>query len=210
MADTSVEILNYVNKRNGFYIECGANDGIEQSNTRCYETELGWRGLLIEASPIACAKCRTNRSLETNIIENCALVSSEYKGLTVTGDFDGHPMASIQGARRSNGLQVEVPARTLSSILNEHGIEKIDLFSLDVEGYELDVLKGIDFMRHRPMWMVIEIYEKDFSNVLMFLAHHSYMFHRNLSCFNRWDNPAWDGTHNDYLFVDAQVPEIGA
>jgi hypothetical protein len=49
-----------------------------------------------------------------------------------------------------------VPARTLTSILDEAGVRKIDFFSLDVEGFELSVLRGLDLDRYRPKYLLIE------------------------------------------------------
>ena len=39
-------MLKFINYENGFYIECGANDGVNQSNTWYFEKQLKWRGLL--------------------------------------------------------------------------------------------------------------------------------------------------------------------
>lgn len=62
---------------------------------------------------------------------------------------------------------MEVPARTLSSILKQHGIERIDLLSLDVEGNELEALRGIDFYVHKPRFMLIEArYRREIDNYL--------------------------------------------
>jgi hypothetical protein len=57
--------------------------------------------------------------------------------------------------------EVEVPARTLSSVLDEAGISRIDLLSLDVEGFELQALSGLDLGRHRPRYMLIEARFRD-------------------------------------------------
>ncbi len=54
-----------------------------------------------------------------------------------------------------------MPARTLTSILDQHLIQRIDLLSLDVEGFELDVLKGIDFDKYKPCFMLIEARFRD-------------------------------------------------
>ena len=43
-----VKMLDYINYKNGYFIECGANDGVNQSNTWYYEKKLNWRGILIE------------------------------------------------------------------------------------------------------------------------------------------------------------------
>jgi len=42
------KLLKYLNFKDGFYIECGANDGVNQSNTWYFEKNLNWRGILIE------------------------------------------------------------------------------------------------------------------------------------------------------------------
>ena len=45
------KLLQYINYKNGFYIECGANDGVDQSNTWHFEKFKNWHGILIEAHP---------------------------------------------------------------------------------------------------------------------------------------------------------------
>jgi hypothetical protein len=65
---------------------------------------------------------------------------------------------------------VNVPARTLSAILDAHGIERVDLLSLEVEGFELAALQGIDFSRHAPRWLLIEARYRD--EIDSFLAPH--------------------------------------
>ena len=57
-----IKMLNYLNFDNGFYIECGANDGITQSNTYKLEKDKNWKGLLIEPSLFAYQKCVNNRN----------------------------------------------------------------------------------------------------------------------------------------------------
>ena len=48
-------------------------------------------------------------------------------------------------------------ARTLTSVLTQHGVECIDLLSLDVEGFEADVLRGLDFGRYAPRHILVEV-----------------------------------------------------
>jgi FkbM family methyltransferase len=187
--------------RNGFFVEAGANDGLSQSNTALLEKQFEWKGLLIEPSPGLIDTCRSNRP--NSIVEHSALVSFDYKLTTVRGDFrSGHLMSSIDGKRlksRERDL-IEVPAAPLSNVLEKHNIRKIDFVSLDTEGYELQVLEGIDFSRHSPNWILIEIYSHDFKRIVNLLHQHNYTLIANLSGYNLVDNPAWDGTHNDFLF----------
>ena len=45
------QLLPHLDKRKGFFIEAGANDGVTQSNTLFFERHRGWRGLLVEPIP---------------------------------------------------------------------------------------------------------------------------------------------------------------
>ena len=192
------KLLEIVDFNDGFFIECGANDGVTQSYS--YELEQkNWKGILVEPSKIAFNKCVNNRS-DKNIFINCALVSDENTE-NILGDFDGNLMSSVNGERLSRNRKLEkVMSRTITSILDEHEIKKVDLFSLDVEGYELEVLKGLDFNIYSPTYLLIEIYSKDYDNIVNFLKTRNYELLLSTTNFNKIDNPHWDGTHNDYLF----------
>jgi FkbM family methyltransferase len=199
MKPLSEKILEYLNFENGFYIECGANDGVTQSNTLTLEKKYNWNGILIEPSVVKYKECLNNRNSK-NIILNCALVSNEYKQNTIKGDFNGHLMSSVGGVRLKSGLSVEVEAKTLTSILDKYNVKNIDFFSLDVEGYEINVLKGLDFKKYKPNYILIEVYDFEYEEIYQLMTEKNYELIKNLSDFNLTNNPAWDGTHNDYLF----------
>ena len=55
------KILKHLKKRFGFFVEAGANDGIQQSNTLYFEKHRNWRGILIEADPALASQCRKVR-----------------------------------------------------------------------------------------------------------------------------------------------------
>jgi hypothetical protein len=167
----NTEILNYINYKNGFFIEAGANDGVDQSYTHCLDS-LGWKGILIEPNKIKLEEAKTNRP--NFIYENCALVSASYDKETVYGDFAhtdrvgsltamimdyGHFVDDelIEQKNNRKHLAIEVPAKTLTKILQKHNIQKIDLLVLDVEGYELSVLNGLDFDICQPKYMLLEV-----------------------------------------------------
>ena len=193
---------NIINKKNGFYIELGANNGLDQSNTAFFEFNREWTGLLIEPSYEKFLECKINR--KNSIVKNYACVSSEYKEETIRGDFNGSLMSSVDGKRLNNRDIIEVKAITLEKLL-DNVIEKnkqIDLLSLDTEGYELNILIGLNLDKYRPKYILIEIYNYDFEKILLFLTSNCYKLHSNFSNYNIIDNPQWDGTHNDYLFID--------
>ena len=56
-----VKMLDYINYKNGFFIECGANDGVNQSNTWYFEKKLNWHGILVEPVGNVFDKLKENR-----------------------------------------------------------------------------------------------------------------------------------------------------
>lgn len=166
------KLERYLDIDNGFFVEAGANDGFQQSNTYYFEKLRGWHGVLVEPIPELAAECRKNRR---GPVVEAALVAEDTPGATVPIRFAGlmsvlaNPTASAidpeQHVRTGLEVQhlpgsytVEVPARTLSAILDELGVTReIDLLSLDVEGAEIGVLRGIDWARHAPRFICIEV-----------------------------------------------------
>jgi FkbM family methyltransferase len=188
------EKLSY---KNGIYIELGAFDGIHWSNTKWLEDDYDWRGILIEPSFVGYESCLKHR--QNNQIFNCACVSFDYTDKSIMGDFNGHPMSSINSTRLSGSSEIEVSARTLQSIIDESNYENIDFLSLDVEGYEFDVLKGIDFNKQKINYMLIEVYNKDKDNIFNYLKSKNYDMIENVTDFAK-QGGNWDGTHDDYFF----------
>lgn len=201
------------NKENGFYIELGANDGLKQSNTAFFEFFRNWTGILVEPSLSAFEQCKTNRPKSS--CYNNACVSNEYSDDFVYGDFNTGNLMSSVNAIRKNGKEIDgayltkVPAITLEQILKEEKIKEknieIDFLSLDTEGYELNILKGINLNLYRPKYMLIEVYNFDFENIVQFLKENEYKLLYNFTNYSKESNPHWDGTHNDYLFVDKKL-----
>jgi hypothetical protein len=119
------------------------------------------------------------------------------------GDFNSITMASVGGKRLNSKDLVEVNTSTLDNIIKKYLINiPIDFLSLDTEGYEIEILKGLNIEVNRPKYMLIEIYQKDFSEINQYLLENNYILHSNFSNYNYNDNPIWDGTHNDFLYYD--------
>ena len=193
------KLKKYLNFKNGKYIELGAYNGLTFSNTKWLENSLGWKGILIEPSLNRYKECIKNRP--NNHVFNCACVSLEYKENVIKGDFIGTPTCSVGGWRKGSNTNNIVKARTLSSIISECNYKDIDFLSLDVEGYELEVLKGIDFKNHSIKYILIEILTQFKATIFKFLTDNNYTFIENISNFDKETHPNWDGTHDDYLFI---------
>lgn len=156
-------------ERGGIFVEAGAHDGYTQSNTYYLERHRGWSGVLVE--PIPALARRAARRRPRSRVVNCALVADEHAGPTVTMRYDdlmstlaeGGANGSQAAAGRSHtgqrAYEVEVPARTLDSLLREAG--PVDLLCLDLEGLELDVLRGLDLDRNAPRYLLVEMLDHD-------------------------------------------------
>lgn len=188
------KLSKYLNYKNGFFIEVGANDGFNQSNTYYLEKIKKWNGLLIEAIPELYEKCKEIRS--NSKVFNCALVSNNFYDEKITINFadlmsivddtklnnaekSNHLNKALQTQNIEKSYKIEIQARTLSSILSgiEH-LPEIDFFSLDVEGYELEVLQGMDIERYRPKYIMVEANYPD--EIKQFLSEY-YYFAENIS-----------------------------
>ena len=189
------KLEKFLSFRNGFFIEVGANDGYRQSNTFFLEKKLGWKGVLIEGIPELYEQCKKLRT--KSIVKNYALVSDEFQDDSITMHF-AHLMSVVDGSLKTKEAQnmhiqsgidiqnlddsfsVTVPTRTLSSVLDEiDNLPDIDFFSLDVEGYELNVLKGINLSKHRPKFILVEA--SFFDEVNDFLVSQNYVMVEKLS-----------------------------
>jgi hypothetical protein len=121
------------------------------------------------------------------------------------GDFhESNLMSSVNGERLNSNNLIEVKTITLEKIYELYLSNKtVDLLSLDTEGYEYNILEGLNLDKNRPKFILIEVYNKDYDKIYNFLSSKNYLLHSNLSNYNIIDNPGWDGTHNDFLFYDA-------
>lgn len=168
------KLATYINYRDGFFVELGANDGLSQSNTRHFELHKGWRGVLVEPYLPNFEKLKAVRSSRTSKF-NAACVSFDYKdgfvdlvysnlmtaAVGLESDVDDAGQHALSGARHLAGVDkvhsFRATARPLNDLLIEAAAPKeIDLLSLDVEGSEIEVLKGIDHSQFRFKFIVVE------------------------------------------------------
>lgn len=194
------KLARYLNFRNGFFIECGANDGFRQSNTYYLERFFNWSGLLVEPVPELHVRCKKLR--QRSICIQCALVGPDHCGREIGIHYAGlmsvsegafhdekRALQHVEEGLRLQGLQsrkLKVPAIMLSDLLDQLQISHpIDFLSLDVEGFEEEVLQGIDFLRHRPRYILVEardgkkierLLEKKKYEMVEQLTHHDYLF----------------------------------
>lgn len=131
-------VIDQLGDHQGFFVDVGAYDGIEHSNTYALE-QRGWTGVCVEPNPVAFEQLRANRS--------CLL-----SGWVMS---DHNDRIAFDGVQVGNGPEIE--CRTLTTLLATIGApDVIDYLSIDTEGHELPVLAGMDFDRWQVRLITIE------------------------------------------------------
>ena len=164
------KLAAHIADRDCLFIEAGANDGLTQSNTYWFERFRGWRGILVEPVPVMAHACRRNRP-RAQVVNTALVATDQVKSVRMKAAnlmaFVSNSFANPDDEKRHLGNaisvqnlaaveELEVPARTLSSIIDQLATKRVDLLSLDVEGYEVEVLRGMDITRHRPRYILVE------------------------------------------------------
>ena len=150
-----LEVLRFYNKKEGgFFVEVGASDGIELSNTLLLEKEYKWKGICCEPIPEAFEKLVQNRPNSKCYKE----AVYNQTGLTVTFDIsrDAHQLSGItnhidrhKSVVDTNKVSLQVDTISLVDVLDRANAPSfIEYLSLDTEGSEYEILKNFDFERY--------------------------------------------------------------
>ena len=132
--------------RPGTFVELGALDGVQYSNTFVLERCFGWRGLLIEGNPTNFARLQSSTRIATKVhsavCDGVGTVEFSVNGQQEAGDFSVLPKAALATKAFAAGLaRVNVPCRSLASIMDDAGFSgPVHFFSLDVQGAEYKVI----------------------------------------------------------------------
>ena len=139
---------NKILKRDhGFYIDSGANDPEKMSNTLFFDVCLGWSGLCIEPNEKYHQPLKSKRSC--TVVPVCISDKKENVTFLLKGSgsgikFDGGKKQQVKTSREGTEER-KVLCEPLDTILDvhSHGRRDVDLWSLDVEGHEMAVLKTV-------------------------------------------------------------------
>ena len=203
-------VWEYFNRSStGVFLEAGANDPIKLSQTYLLEQQ-GWTGILIDPVPSCCEALRRVRT-RSHVFQN-ALGGPQHRGklrlrvpegcseLThAVVDDSGASGSEIQAVasvaeRRFEAAAgdeiIEAGFMTIDEALKIAGFDRLDYLSLDLEGFELPALQGLDFSHMRPRVVIIE-------DRLENLSRHRFMLQQRYKLVRR------NGSNNWYLPSEA-------
>ena len=184
-------------KKNGFFIEYGAGNGILNSNTYLMEKEFNWKGILSEPAKVYYPQIRENRNC---FIDDHCIWSESNVQLTLIEapkEIDSG-MSSISkyafddrfSSVRKKGKKYQVTSITLEDLLDKFNAPKlIDYMSIDIEGSEFEALKNFNFKKYKFKFITCEhIYVvKKRDAILNLLNSNGYeRVYENLSAQDDW------------------------
>lgn len=161
-------------KNSVFVLQVGAMDGKTHDPLHEFITRFAWRGLLVEPVAESFARlCETYENQPQLKLVRTAI--AERKGEAIMhklADPDAedapnwaHGAASLYSDRNALGFDEvkaritteTVPVTTLPALLEDHGVQCIDIMQIDAEGHDYHILKQLDFARYQPTIINFEI-----------------------------------------------------
>jgi FkbM family methyltransferase len=175
----------------GVAVEAGAFDGKAGSNSAHFD-DIGWQCILVEPNPSLATRIRQTRP--NALLYECAVGAREGEvtlhvplgAETLASVSDGSIQADRMARSTAEIASITVRETTLDTILSDSGIERLDFITIDVEGHELEVLKGFSLDRWKPRILIIEDNSSGTNDeVLNYLQQRNYVRIRNTGC-NDW------------------------
>lgn len=137
----------------GTFLEVGAVDGWEESNSWVFEACLGWQGVLIEGHPKQFKSLLRARPASLNLRMAACPQRGWAQYSSVAGAFAGVGKGTV-GDR---GARLKVECAPLGPQLSALGVDRLDFMSIDVEGAELALIDSLDLTRLSVGVMMVEV-----------------------------------------------------
>jgi FkbM family methyltransferase len=180
--------------RGGYFVEFGATNGIDLSNTYLLEKEYRWSGILAE--PATVWKRQLNENRPNSFIENRCVWSASNCILTFNetnmpelSTIDSYSLNDRHGGTRLTGHKYDVMTISLNDLLKKYKAPKyIDYLSIDTEGTEFEILNAFDFNEWTFGIITIEHnYTPSREMIFSLLSLNGYeRKHQGLSRFDDW------------------------
>ena len=163
-----------MNGKIGTYVDSGANEAKLGSNTYFFDVCLGWTGLCIEPDKTYHANIKIDRSC--TLIEEC--ISDSNKTISMTNAKNGAFM-KVGSSPRAD--QLAMNCDSLKNMMDRVNMQRVDFWSLDVEGHEMTVLQSVDFSITSVSVMLVEDYFISTRNLDRLLSENGYNKYHQLA-----------------------------
>lgn len=173
-------------KKTGYFVDVGANDGEDSSQSFFLEGN-GWNGILVEPQSDCCDRMRLNRPRSQVFQVACGAPEQRGKAIFKLARHASKLVAPATGSSAPEG-HAEVQVLTLNDILEQTSHPQIDFLSIDVEGLELQVLRGFDIQKYRPRLIIIEDNLPNRLKVHWHIKRNGYRLVKRTGC-NNWYVP---------------------
>jgi FkbM family methyltransferase len=168
----------FKDKLNGFYVDVGAHDPFRFSNTYKFYLK-SWTGINIDANPDKLSRFLKYRMKDVNlnigISDNSSTLTFYRFELSELNTFDFDTYNDYKNSGFKIKDEITVSVRTLNQLLEEKNVNEIDFLNIDVEGFDLKVLRGLDLLKYKPEIILIEgRNDKEKNEIINFLKGEKY------------------------------------
>ena len=180
-------------KRDGFFVEFGATNGVDLSNTHLLEKEFGWTGILAE--PAKCWHEQLNKTRKCQIVKDCVWKETGHD--LMFQEVESHELSTLRSFGQDDNHAktrescISYPVRTialLDMLKSFNAPPIIDYLSIDTEGSEFEILRAFDFSKYQFRVITCEHnYTSMRSEIYSLLSKNGYQRkYEHLSRFDDW------------------------
>ena len=203
------------NHQNFFFVQIGANDGVTGDDLRKYILQYKWHGVLVEPVPYVFQRLPENyREVENLEFLNCAIgietgtskfysiSETDSKGLNLFKEYSNFKLDQLSSFNKDTLLQhkymhpdfenliveTAIPTIGINELLLKYKNRVIDLLQVDIEGFDFELLKALDFTGNTPCILIFEHHhmpESSYKEIIKKLRSFHYRFYKS-----NWDTIA--------------------
>lgn len=191
----------FKNRRNGFFVDAGASHYSRNSTTYFLEQKLGWRGISVDPIDTFAEGYRKfrpgTRFFVYALSDRSGEMTDFFRGETI------EDLSTLVPARVTTDMvKQRVQTITLNDLLAENGVERIDLLSMDIEGYETTALAAFDIRRYAPALVCIEAPLENGAKLMAYFRNNGYSRIESLSSLDDGLNWYFERLRNPLIAQD--------
>jgi FkbM family methyltransferase len=199
--------------RPGVFLEIGAFDGMDGSQSFLLERCFGWSGLLVEAQPSTFERLKQSPRTSTKIWAAACPDGDSIEMMNMSAQVAGNihslpdpgVIARMSRKTHTSVTTVSVPCRPLSSMMRDSGVTMFNFASIDVQGAELIVLRTVDLRKIQVL--LVEAEGMDRRSQKRIAAVHRYLRDYGFVQYNVSSKRVFHGGYNE-LFIRSDLHHL--